>query len=224
MSYIGDEKKQGVLTVYCKRKQAVDDFEIRCKKFNNWVSRQSLPVKAAVATITGTVPGAIMGVILETLFEGYGYFRGYKPLVQSFVAGGPLENVRNFAVFTGVKSGISCVMKNLRGKEDVQSSFVAGFGSGVTVSLVSGMRGPSVLSVGLVFALGSAGLFKLEEKYSEKEDVSHDKTRGVFSCMGLGHDNYPMNFNSSLITDSYLVFDERKYSSPSDETFYTAMI
>lgn len=31
---------------------------------------------------------------------------------------------RNIAVMTGVNAGISCVMKRLRGKEDVQSRYV----------------------------------------------------------------------------------------------------
>lgn len=37
------------------------------------------------------------------------------------LSGGPLVQARNFAVMTGVNAGISCVMKRLRGKEDVQS-------------------------------------------------------------------------------------------------------
>lgn len=37
------------------------------------------------------------------------------------LAGGPLVQARNFAVMTGVNAGISCVLKRIRGKEDVQS-------------------------------------------------------------------------------------------------------
>lgn len=37
----------------------------------------------------------------------------------------------------------------------------ASFGSGVMLSLVSGMRGPSVISVGVMFALADGGLFKV---------------------------------------------------------------
>lgn len=37
------------------------------------------------------------------------------------LAGGPLVQARNFAVMTGVNAGITCVMKRIRGKEDVQS-------------------------------------------------------------------------------------------------------
>lgn len=32
-----------------------------------------------------------------------------------------MAQARNFAVITGVNAGISCLMKRLRGKEDVQS-------------------------------------------------------------------------------------------------------
>lgn len=37
------------------------------------------------------------------------------------LAGGPLVQARNFAVMTGVNAGITCVMKRVRGKEDIQS-------------------------------------------------------------------------------------------------------
>jgi hypothetical protein len=37
------------------------------------------------------------------------------------LAGGPLIQARNFAVMTGTNAGIACIMKRLRGKEDVQS-------------------------------------------------------------------------------------------------------
>lgn len=37
------------------------------------------------------------------------------------LGGGPFVQARNFAVMTGVNAGISCVLKRIRGKEDVQS-------------------------------------------------------------------------------------------------------
>lgn len=46
------------------------------------------------------------------------------------LAGGPLLQARNFAVMTGANAGISCVMKRLRGKDDVQSRY----GIAVTMS------------------------------------------------------------------------------------------
>ncbi|MBA0831128.1 hypothetical protein Goarm_015613 [Gossypium armourianum] len=65
---------------------------------------------------------------------------------------------------TGVNAGISCVMKRLRGKEDVQSSMAAAFGSGAMFSLVSGMGGPNqaanAVTSGLFFSLVQGGLFQ----------------------------------------------------------------
>lgn len=36
--------------------------------------------------------------------------------------GGPLVQARNFAAITGVNAGIACVMKRIRGKEDLESA------------------------------------------------------------------------------------------------------
>ena len=40
------------------------------------------------------------------------------------LAGGPLIQARNFAVMTGVNAGLSCVLRRLKGKEDVQTRYV----------------------------------------------------------------------------------------------------
>lgn len=48
----------------------------------------------------------------------------WSPLKQA-LSGGPLIQARNFAVMTGVNAGISCVMRRLRGKEDVQSRWLS---------------------------------------------------------------------------------------------------
>lgn len=40
--------------------------------------------------------------------------------VSQAFAGGPLVQARNFAVMTGTNAGISCVMKRIRGVEDMQ--------------------------------------------------------------------------------------------------------
>ncbi|MFS7995267.1 putative mitochondrial import inner membrane translocase subunit TIM22 [Helianthus anomalus] len=86
---------------------------------------------------------------------------GYKPMVESFFAKGPLELTRNFAIMYGCNESISFVMKNIRGKEDVHTRMVAGFGCGVVISLVTGLRGPSIMSLGVIFALLSGGMFKV---------------------------------------------------------------
>ncbi|GKD38308.1 chloroplastic import inner membrane translocase subunit HP30-2-like protein, partial [Tanacetum coccineum] len=127
---------------------------------------------------------------------------------QVALAGGPLIQARNFAVMTGVNAGISCVMKRLRGKEDVQTSMVAAFGSGVMFSLVSGMGGPNqatnVITSGVFFALVQGGLFKVGEKFSQPkvEDVLYSETRTMLHTLGL--QNYEKNFKKGLLNDSTL--------------------
>ncbi|CDP04965.1 unnamed protein product [Coffea canephora] len=118
------------------------------------------------------------------------------------LSGGPLIQARNFAVMTGVNAGISCVMKRLRGKEDVESSMVAAFGSGAMFSLVSGMGGTNqaanAVTSGLFFALIQGGLFKLGQKFSAPpaEDVCYVKTRSMLSNLGL--QNYEKNFKKGF--------------------------
>uniref|UniRef100_A0A6N2LL10 SAM domain-containing protein n=1 Tax=Salix viminalis TaxID=40686 RepID=A0A6N2LL10_SALVM len=116
------------------------------------------------------------------------------------LAGGPLIQARNFAVMTGTNAGIACVMKRLRGKEDVQSSMVAAFGSGAMFSLVSGMgyNATNAITSGLFFALVQGGLFKLGEKFSQPptEDLHYARTRSMLSNLGL--QNYEKNFKKGF--------------------------
>ncbi|CAH1435303.1 unnamed protein product [Lactuca virosa] len=127
------------------------------------------------------------------------------------VAGWPLAQARNFAVMCGVNAGISCVLRRLRGKEDVQSCMAAGFGSGVMFSLLSGMGGSNqaatAITSGAFFALAQGGFFKemhIREKISmpNREDVLYNETRGMLTSLGLGH--YEKNFKKGLLTDNTL--------------------
>nr|XP_043617054.1 chloroplastic import inner membrane translocase subunit HP30-2 [Erigeron canadensis] len=188
--------------------------------FKGWLARQSLPVEAAVVTLTSAAQGAAMGGFMGTITNDMSSsFPAAPPpgaaanpsAMASFqqaqaLAGGPLIQARNFAVMTGVNAGISTVMKRLRGKEDVQTSMVAAFGSGVMFSLVSGMGGPNqaanVLSSGVFFALVQGGLFKVGEKFSKPpvEDVMYIETKSMLSSLGL--QNYEKNFKKGLLNDS----------------------
>ncbi|KAK3404140.1 hypothetical protein EUGRSUZ_K00480 [Eucalyptus grandis] len=188
--------------------------------FKDWLSKQSLPVEAAVVTATGATQGAAIGAIMGTLTNDVSASLGPPPganlnpqamasLKQAqALSGGPLIQARNFAVMTGVNAGISCVMKRLRGKEDVQSSMVAAFGSGAMFSLVSGMGGPNqaanAVTSGFFFALVQGGLFKLGQKFSQPpvEDVYYSQTRSMLSNLGL--QNYEKNFKKGLLTDTTL--------------------
>lgn len=190
--------------------------------FKGWLAKQSLPVEAAVVTVTSATQGAAIGGLMGTLTNDVSSaFPAAPPpgaalnpqTMASFrqaqaLAGGPLIQARNFAVMTGVNAGISCVMKRLRGKEDVQTSMVAAFGSGVMFSLVSGMGAPNqatnVITSGVFFALVQGGLFKLGEKFSQPpvEDVLYSETRAMLSRLGL--QSYEKNFKKGLLTDSTL--------------------
>ncbi|GAB4858647.1 hypothetical protein Ancab_010120 [Ancistrocladus abbreviatus] len=189
--------------------------------FRTWLSRQSLPIEAAVVTATGAVQGAAIGAFMGTLTNDMSNSfptpppeAGLNPQAMATLkqaqalSGGPLVQARNFAVMTGVNAGISCVMKRIRGKEDVQSSMVAAFGSGAMFSLVSGMGGPNqaanVITSGLFFALVQGGLFQLGQKFSQPpaQDVLYSKTRSMLTSLGL--QNYEKNFKRGLLTDSTL--------------------
>lgn len=70
-------------------------------------------------------------------------------------AGGPLVQARNFAVMTGVNAGIATACRRARkGTEDVYSTMIAAFGSGMAFSLVSGMGGTGAAAAGA--AVGTA--------------------------------------------------------------------
>ncbi|KAI4306997.1 hypothetical protein L6164_030231 [Bauhinia variegata] len=190
-------------------------------RFKAWLAKQSLPVEAAVVTATSAAQGAAIGGFMGTLTSDISSSLPNPPPQASLdpqataafkqaqaLSGGPLVQARNFAVMTGVNAGISCVMKRLRGKEDVQSSMAAAFGSGVMFSLVSGMGGPNqaanAVTSGLFFALVQGGLFQFGQKFSQPpaEDFRYAKTRSLLHNLGL--QNYEKNFKKGLLTDNTL--------------------
>lgn len=205
-------------------KNPIQEIQVKYKElesgFKVWLSKQSLPVEAAVVTATSSLQGAAIGGLMGSFTSDLSLPTAPGATTTSPMAslhqaqalsGGPLIQARNFAVMTGVNAGISCVLKRLRGgKEDVQSSMAAAFGSGAVFTLVSsnGIGGPNLaanaLSSGLLFALMQGGLFKLGEKFSKPptEDVLYTKTRGMLTSLGLN--NYEKNFKSGLLTDTTL--------------------
>ncbi|KAK9133490.1 hypothetical protein Scep_013018 [Stephania cephalantha] len=218
------------------------------KGFRDWLSKQSMPVEAAVVTATSAIQGGAIGALMGTLTSDLSSpfptppppeAAGLNPqamasfkqaqvflflslflpqvsvstsssllllsLAPQALTGGPLAQARNFAVMTGVNAGISCVMKRIRGKEDVQTSMVAAFGSGAMFSLVSGMGGPNqaanAVTSGLFFALVQGGLFKLGQKFSQPpaEDIYYSRTRCMLSSLGL--QDYERNFKKGALRD-----------------------
>ncbi|XVF41552.1 hypothetical protein PTKIN_Ptkin01aG0288400 [Pterospermum kingtungense] len=140
-------KEQGmVVSRLMPQQNPLELLQVKFKEvedgFRAWLAKQSMPLEAEVVTATSAAQGAAIGAFMGTLTNDVSSSLPTPPqaslnpqAIASFqqaqaLSGGPLIQARNFAVMTGVNAGISCVMKRLRGKEDVQSSMVAAFGSG----------------------------------------------------------------------------------------------
>lgn len=220
------EKQGAAMTPTSPPANPIEQLQVRLKEletgFRTWLAKQPLPVEAGVVTATGAAQGAAIGGLLGTLTpDAASTFptpppqaAGLDPQAmasfkqaQAF-SGGPLAQARNFAVMTGVNAGISCVMRRIRGVEDVQNSMVAAFGSGAMFSLVSGMGGPNqavnAITSGLFFALVQGGLFKLGQKFSQQpaDDMYYSQARSMLRSLGL--QNYEKNFKKGLLTDNTL--------------------
>lgn len=220
----GNEKVMSLVQLPPK---AIKDVQFKLKELENgyksWLAKQSLAVEAAVVTATTAINGAAIGAFLGVMTQELTSSLPTPPqaslnpdAVAPFqqvqaVAGGPLVQARNFAVITGVNAGISCVMKRLRGKEDLQSSVVAAFGSGAAFSLVSGMGAANpaanAFTSGLLFAIFQGCSFKIGEMWQSTQrptadDVYYARTRGMLDKLGLQH--YTKNFKRGMLTDSTL--------------------
>uniref|UniRef100_A0ACD5Z403 Uncharacterized protein n=2 Tax=Avena sativa TaxID=4498 RepID=A0ACD5Z403_AVESA len=192
-------------------------------RFRAWMAKQPIHVEAAVTTAVGVVQGGALGGLMGSLTaDGGSPFPMPPPppnanpqAVASFkqaqaLAGGPLVQARNFAVMTGANAGISCVMRRIRGAEDIQGSMAAAFGSGALFSLVSGMGTPnpvaSAITSGVAFAVFQGGFFMIGQKFSKRQGVSEDtyysRTRSMLQKLGL--EKYEKNFKKGLLTDHTL--------------------
>ncbi|KAF8667333.1 hypothetical protein HU200_053008 [Digitaria exilis] len=186
-----------------------------------WMAKQPVHVEAAVSTAVGAVQGAALGGLMGTLAPDGGAALPVPPpplgadpkALASFkqaqaLAGGPLVQARNFAVMTGANAGISCVMRRIRGVEDVQGSMAAAFGSGALFSLVSGMGTPNpvanAVTTGVAFAVFQGGFFMIGQKFSQpkSEDTYYSRGRNMLQSLGL--QNYEKNFKKGLLTDQTL--------------------
>ncbi|KAG9133952.1 hypothetical protein Leryth_004651 [Lithospermum erythrorhizon] len=220
------ESKQA-LTVFDSSQNPITQIQSKFNEiqthFKTWVAKQPLPIEAAIVTATSALQGGVIGGFMGTLTGDLASSLPTPPpaaanlnpqamasLQQAqALSGGPLVQGRNFAVMTGVNAGISCVLKRLRGKEDVQSSMIAAFGSGTMFSLVSGVGGPNQLgnavASGLFFALVQGGIFKIGQKFGQAqsyEDVNYIKTKTMLAILGM--QKYEKNFKKGLLTDNTL--------------------
>ncbi|KAF0891945.1 hypothetical protein E2562_011332 [Oryza meyeriana var. granulata] len=189
--------------------------------FRKWMAEQPTHIEAAVTTAVGAVQGAALGGLMGTLTaDGGSPFPVPQPppnanpeAMASFkqaqaLAGGPLVQARNFAVMTGANAGISCVMRRIRGGEDIQGSMAAAFGSGALFSIVSGMGTPNpvanAITTGAAFAIFQGGFFMIGQKFSkpQSEDLYYSRARSMLQKLGL--EKYEKNFKKGLLTDQTL--------------------
>lgn len=190
--------------------------------FRAWMAKQPIHIEAAVTTAVGAVQGGALGGLMGSLSaDGGSPFPMPQPppnanpdAMASFkqaqaLAGGPLVQARNFAVMTGANAGISCVMRRIRGQEDIQGSMAAAFGSGVLFSIVSGMGTPNpavnAITTGAAFAVFQGGFFMIGQKFSKQqggEDTYYSQTRSMLNKLGL--EKYEKNFKKGLLTDQTL--------------------
>ncbi|GLU12130.1 hypothetical protein SLE2022_288360 [Rubroshorea leprosula] len=218
-------KAQGVVMVKSVPQQKlIEQLRVKYKElekgFKTWLAKQSLPVETAVVTAGSAAQGALVGGMLGTLSKDFATLPPPPPppnldpqamvsLKQAqALSGGPLIQARNFALMTGVNAAISTVMKRFRGKEDLETSVVAAFGSGAVFSLASGIGGPNpvtnLLTSGLSFALIQGCIFKLGQTFSPSpaEDMNYVKAR--FMLYNLGLQKYEKNFKKGILTDNTL--------------------
>eukprot|EP00250_Pteridium_aquilinum_P012141 c20531_g1_i1 orf=193-984(-) len=187
--------------------------------FNVWLRQQAAPVEVAITTVISAVQGAALGGLMGVLGgDVQKAFPSQSPstspqALSAFqqaqaLTGGPWIQARNFAVMTGVNSGISCAMKRARGGvEDIQTSMVAAFGSGALFSLVSGTGGQNLagnaVMTGVFFAVIQGGMFKLGKIAQPPPDDMY-YVNGKSMLRDLGLERYQKNFKKGLLADSTL--------------------
>lgn len=188
-------------------------------ELNTWLRQQSAPVEIALTTAINSAQGAflggLMGVLTRDLRTAFpAQPQGLSPeAMASFqqaqaLAGGPLVQARNFAVMTGVNSGIACAMRRARGGvDDLQTSVVSAFGSGVIFTLVSGVGGADRLSnalmTGAFFAVIQGGMYKLGKAAKPPpNDLFYVNGKTMLRTLGL--ERYEKNFKNGLLTDTTL--------------------
>lgn len=194
-------------------------------KVKAWVAKQPPAVEVAVisaaSALQGGVIGGLMGTFTADMAENMPNptaVAGMTPDAAAQVkqmqaiAGGPWVQARNFAVMTGVNAGITAGMKRARGgKEDLQTSATAAFGSGVAFSLVSGVGGGAgnpvmnAVSTGAAFAVFQGAFFQIGKAFSPDASTSpseFEETKCMLTSLGLT--KYEKNFKKGLLTDATL--------------------
>ncbi|KAK9074942.1 hypothetical protein SSX86_003261 [Deinandra increscens subsp. villosa] len=148
-------------------------YKIYKREYEEWDEKQFLLVGAAVYAAWHALQTFLVGIVVKDMLDPIlplGFLQklvpsDYKPMVDSF-RGSPLQFGCNLAIYRGVYALIAYIMmKRLsragKQEENLISSMVAGLGSGVIISLVTGLRGANAILVGLINAPICALAFKV---------------------------------------------------------------
>lgn len=174
--------------------------------YRNWVPRQSFPVEFPVLTTFGVIRGAAYGASVGVLTEVAKHAYPQHSLALKPFSASPMAQARLFAAMGGARASITCIMKRIRGKEDVQARMAAGFGAGVTYKLMlTRMRGPdaavNAAILGVAGAIVGGCAFQLGHRVCEPP-VEYTRTRCMLSSLGLL--KYEKNFEEGSLTDNTL--------------------
>ncbi|RZC76676.1 hypothetical protein C5167_000822 [Papaver somniferum] len=181
------------------------ELETKFKEFGNgyrnWVSKQSFPVEATVATTSGAIQGAAFGGLFGAAAQVAGHvFPEHSPAIKAFCSG-PVAEARIMAAMEGARASVTCIMKRIKGKEDVQTRMAAGFGAGATLGMIRPRDSYGAVyaaMLGVVGALVGGVFFQLGQKTSQLPG-EYTRTRCMLSNLGL--QNYEENFKKGLLTD-----------------------
>ncbi|MCL7044471.1 hypothetical protein MKW94_014604 [Papaver nudicaule] len=152
--------------------KTIKQIEDGINGYRSWLCKQSLPIETAVVTTTNAIGGAAIGAVYGSLANNNPFFSVILSNSNLYsyrvFRGGPLLQARDIAVMKGVEACVSCVLKRVKGKEDLETSMVAAFGSGAALSLVTDLGGPNLAvnaaGLGFLFALAEVGFFQVKQK------------------------------------------------------------
>ncbi|MQL92078.1 hypothetical protein Taro_024697, partial [Colocasia esculenta] len=214
------------------------------ESFSLWLNQQPIAVETAISSALAAVQGAAAGALVSTFSKDIvrsveAVQRASMDLDPNVVINpwlspkgaaigpSPIVQARNFAVLTGTNAGISCILKRVRGVDDMENSLVAAFGSGFLYELVSSRGAPNIASAvgtGAFFALIQGGYYKVSQMMSKdkktakkgEEDAYYAKTRSMLTTLGLGR--YEKNFRKGMLTDYTLpLLTDRQGNSTSSK-------
>ncbi|KAI3921507.1 hypothetical protein MKW98_013441 [Papaver atlanticum] len=173
-------------------------------RYRDWLSKQSFPVEDAVYIASNAIHGAALGALLGTLSQvaASHVFPQHSLAIKATVRS-PMAEARRFSAGQGIFAGLSCIIRRIRGKDDVQTRMAAGFFCGAMCRLEGKKMGDlhavaNAAILGVLCALLEGGLSKLDEKFSQPPSVEYTRTRCMLSNLGL--ESYEKNFKKGLLT------------------------